>query len=123
MMAPMRRAPTLTRAPAERDEASFQLHADVCKVLTDPKRLRLIDALRTEERCVSDLAQEVGMSLPNASQHLSVLRGAGLVASRRVGTTVYYQLVEPRIAEACDIVHRIVADRLAGASLAAGGQR
>lgn len=91
--------------------------------LTDPKRLRLIDALRTEERRVSDLAQQVGMSLPNASQHLSVLRTAGLVASRRAGTTVYCQLVEPQIAEACDIVHRIVADRLAGTRLAAGGQR
>ena len=123
MMDPMRRGPTLTSSPAEQEEASFQLHADLCKVLTDPKRLRLIDALRTEERCVSDLAQQVGMTLPNASQHLSVLRAAGLVVSRRVGTTVYYQLVEPRIAEACDIVQSIVADRLAGARLAAGGRR
>jgi ArsR family transcriptional regulator len=52
------------------------------------------------------------MSLPNASQHLSVLRHAGLVATRREGTTVFYSLSEPRIAQACDIVHQIVLDRM-----------
>jgi ArsR family transcriptional regulator len=97
------------------EDAEFRLHAELCKVLTDPKRLQLIGALRNAERCVGDLAEQVGMSLPNASQHLSVLRHAGLVAARREGTTVHYRLIEPRIADACDIVHQIVADRRAGA--------
>ena len=96
------------------DEAAFALHAELCKVLTDPKRLMLIDALRHDERCVGELAATIGMSLPNASQHLSVLRHAGLVAARREGTTVFYRLVEPRIADACDLVHQIIADRRAG---------
>jgi DNA-binding transcriptional ArsR family regulator len=42
-----------------------------------------------------------------------VLRSAGLVESRRVGTTVVYHLAEPAIADACDIIHGIVARRLA----------
>ena len=111
-----RSTPTDARDAREtRDDVSFRLHAELCKVLTDPKRLLLIDALRDAERCVGELAQQIGMSLPNASQHLSVLRHAGLVEARREGTTVHYRLVEPRIADACDIVHRIVADRRAGA--------
>ncbi len=105
---------TATNALEPRDDTAFRLHAELCKVLTDPKRLLLIDALRDAERCVGELAQQIGMSLPNASQHLSVLRHAGLVAARREGTTVHYRLIEPRIAEACDIVHQIVADRRAG---------
>ncbi|MDA8291960.1 MAG: metalloregulator ArsR/SmtB family transcription factor [Actinomycetota bacterium] len=108
----MARAPVLARPLAPRDDEAFRLHAELCKVLTDPKRLRVIDALRSGERCVTELAEEVGMSLPNASQHLSVLRGAGIVTSRRERATVYYRLSEPRIAAACDIVHGIVADRL-----------
>ena len=96
------------------DDVAFRLHAELCKVLTDPKRLLLIDALRHDEQCVGDLAEQIGMSLPNASQHLSVLRHAGLVAARREGTTVFYRLVEPRIADACDLVHQIIADRRAG---------
>ena len=111
MLLVMGRAPAPSPKAPERDDAAFRLHADLCKVLTDPKRLLLIDALRHHEVCVGDLAAAVGMTLPNASQHLAVLRHAGLVGSRRDGTTVYYRLVEPRIAEACDIVHRIVADR------------
>jgi DNA-binding transcriptional ArsR family regulator len=87
-------------------------HAELCKVLTDPKRLRLIDVLRHDERSVGELATQLGMTLPNVSQHLSVLRHQGLVSVRREGTTLYYRLSEPRIADACDIVHAIIADRL-----------
>ena len=111
-MATMTDEPSSAQADDRRRNAeAFRLHAEMCKVLTDPKRLMILQALRSGERCVSDLAETVGMSLPNASQHLSVMRHAGLVATRRGGTTVYYSLAEPRIAQACDIVHQIVLDR------------
>ena len=106
-----------------RDDTAFRLHAELCKVLTDPKRLLLIDALRGAERCVGELAEQIGMSLPNASQHLSVMRHAGLVAARREGTTVHYRLIEPRIADACDIVHQIVADRRSDVRHLGGDER
>jgi DNA-binding transcriptional ArsR family regulator len=89
----------------------YQRHADLCKVLIDPKRLMLLDALRDGEASVSALALRIGVSLANASQHLSVMRHAGLVAPRRVGTTVYYAIAEPAILEACDIVDGIVRGR------------
>jgi ArsR family transcriptional regulator len=91
----------------------YRMHADVCRVLTDPKRLMLLDCLRAGDRSVGDLAEAIGVSLPNASQHLAVLRTAGLVEGRRAGTTVVYRLAEPAIADACDIIHGIVARRLA----------
>ncbi len=94
----------------------YRLHAEVCKVLTDPKRLMLLDTLRGGERSVGDLAVAIGVALPNASQHLAVLRGAGLVEGRRSGTTVTYRLAEPAIVEACDIIHAIAARRLAQAA-------
>jgi DNA-binding transcriptional ArsR family regulator len=94
----------------------YRMHADVCRVLTDPKRLMLLDILRAGERSVGELAATIGVALPNASQHLAVLRSAGLVESRRVGTTVVYHLSEPAIADACDIIHGIVARRLARAT-------
>ena len=94
----------------------YRLHAEICKVLTDPKRLMLLDTLRGGERSVGDLATAIGVALPNASQHLAVLRGAGLVEGQRSGTTVTYRLAEPTIVEACDIIHAIVARRLAQAA-------
>ncbi len=93
----------------------FRLHAEVCKVLTDPKRLMILDALRRGDRSVGALADAIGVTLPNASQHLAVMRAAGLVVGRRAGTTITYRLAEPSIVEACDVIHRIVARRMAGA--------
>jgi len=90
----------------------LRLHAEICKVLTDPKRLLLLRALRGAERSVGELAAELGLALPNASQHLAILRSAGLVDGRREGTSVRYRLAEPEILDACDIVQGIAQRRL-----------
>jgi ArsR family transcriptional regulator len=105
------------RPPAEaadRRRARYQAHAEICKVLTDPKRLMLIDGLRRGARSVGQLAEEAGLTLANTSQHLAVLRHAGLVDTRRVGTSVHYRLSEPELVAACDIIERIVQRRLSG---------
>ena len=91
----------------------YRLHAELCKVLTDPKRLALLDALRSGDRSVGELADAIGATLANTSQHLAVMRSAGLVEGHRDGTTVRYRIAEPAITAACDIVHGIVARRLA----------
>jgi DNA-binding IscR family transcriptional regulator len=59
------------------------------------------------------IAETIAVALPNASQHLAILRGAGLVEGRRIGTTVRYRLAEPAIVEACDVIDAIVGRRLA----------
>ena len=98
----------------------YRLHADLCKVLTDPKRLMLLNELRAGERSVGELSDTIGSTLANTSQHLAVLRNAGLVEGRRDGTTVRYHLAEPAIVAACDIVHEIVERRLAPNLVTAG---
>ena len=90
----------------------YRLHAEICKVLTDPKRLMLIDLLRPGTRSVGQLATDAGLSLANTSQHLAVLRHAGLVDTRRVGTAIHYRLSEPELVQACDLIERIVERRL-----------
>ena len=88
---------------------TFGVHADLCRVLTDPKRLMILHALGQGDRTVTELAGELGCTMPNASQHLTVLRAAGLVTGQRDGTTVRYHLTEPDILTACDIVAAIAA--------------
>jgi DNA-binding transcriptional ArsR family regulator len=100
-----------------RDPERYRLHAEVCRVLTDPKRLMILDVLREGEHSVGDLAEELGCNLANASQHLAVLRSAGLVDTRRAGTTILYSLAEPELVEACDVIHRIVGRRLASRAI------
>ena len=102
------------------DDALYERRARICQVLADPKRLRLIDALRESERSVGDLAEALGASYPNVSQHLNVMRDAGLVATRREGTSVFYRLAYPRITQACDIVCDVLRAQLADTAALAG---
>jgi DNA-binding transcriptional ArsR family regulator len=90
--------------PSERSTLSSdperQRIAAIGRALADPKRLCVLEVLAAGERSVSDLSREASCHVPNMSQHLAVLRAAGLVVSRRDGSTVYYRLTDPRVLEA-----------------------
>jgi ArsR family transcriptional regulator len=99
------------------DSILYERRARICQVLADAKRLRLIDALRdAAEKNVRELAEVISATYPNVSQHLNVMRDAGLVTSRRDGTTVYYRLAYPQITQACDIVTSVLRAQLADVS-------
>ncbi len=95
------------------DLEMLERQALICQALSDPKRLRILYALGSDERSVGDLASELGVSIANVSQHLGVLRSRGLVASRREGTSVYYRLAYPETMEACRVLRSILARQLA----------
>jgi len=71
--------------------------ARIGKALASPQRLELLDLLAQGERSVEDLARESELPVPNASQHLQVLRRERLVATRKVGLHVYYRLADPSV--------------------------
>jgi len=91
----------------------FRLKAELCKTFADPKRLMIINELREGERSVGDLVTTLASPQAVISRHLAVLRHRGIVVTRREGASVYYRLANPRIVEACDIVHSILMDHLA----------
>lgn len=93
-----------------RTDEIHRLHATVCKALSEPKRILILDTLRSGERSVSEICEELGLSQTNASQHLSVLRSRGLVRSRRDAQWVYYSLVSPKITEAIDLLVEVMED-------------
>lgn len=75
--------------------ADFRRSADVFKALSNPNRLLIIEALSHGERCVADLTELVGLDISTVSNHLSVLRGVGLVVDDRRGAQVFYTLRNP----------------------------
>jgi len=77
--------------------ALFIQFALVAKTLGHPDRLELLEQLGQGERSVEALAQRVGLSIANASQHLQQLRRAGLVASRRDGKFVLYRIADDTV--------------------------
>jgi ArsR family transcriptional regulator len=88
-------------------EDSLQRSAVIGKALADPKRLCVLESLADGEVSVSDLATRVACQVPNMSQHLAVLRSAGLVTTRREGSTVFYRLADPRVLEAFRLIQSI----------------
>jgi DNA-binding transcriptional ArsR family regulator len=75
---------------------------DVFRALADPTRRALLDRLRDEEQPVLALASDFAMSLPAVSQHLKVLRAAGLVAERREGRQRVYRLQAEALREVAE---------------------
>jgi DNA-binding transcriptional ArsR family regulator len=88
-------------------EDERQRYAAIGRALSDPKRLCVLETLAGGERSVSDLSRDVGCQVPNMSQHLAVLRSAGLVDARRTGNTIYYRLSDPRVLEAYRLIQTI----------------
>ena len=88
-------------------EVDRSRYAAVGRALADPKRLCVLESLAAGELSVGELSTRVGCQVPNMSQHLAVLRRAGLVSSRRDGTTVYYRLADPRVLEAYRLIRSI----------------
>lgn len=72
--------------------------ADVAKALANPHRLELLDLLAQAPRTVEVLAKMARLSVANASQHLRVLRSAGLIDARKSGSFVTYRLAHPDVA-------------------------
>ncbi len=91
----------------------YRLHAEICRALADPKRLLLLEELRTGERSVGQLAAALGLAQALTSQHLAVLRERGLVTARREGTVVYYAIADSDILAAVDLLRGVLARRLA----------
>jgi ArsR family transcriptional regulator len=82
----------------------LELVAQRFKVLADPARLRLLNALRAGERSVSELVGETGLSQANVSKHLSVLHAAGFVGRRKEGLFTYYVLADKGVFRLCELV-------------------
>lgn len=94
-------------APFDARESDYERAAVVGRALADPKRLCVLESLAVGELSVSELAGRVACQVPNMSQHLAVLRAAGLVATRREGSTVFYRLADPRVLEAYALIQSI----------------
>jgi len=80
--------------------------ADLFKTLGHPVRLQILWILAHEEACVCHLEARLRMRQAYLSQQLAVLREAGLVAERRLGTYVYYRARNPQVSELVEVVRK-----------------
>lgn len=89
-----------------------RLQAETLKALASPRRLEIVHRLAADPCDVGRLARELGCSQPNVSQHLAVLRAAGVVTSERVGREVHYRLADDEVLLACSIMRGVLLRRV-----------
>lgn len=90
----------------------YSLQADVLKTLASPRRLEILHRLAEGPCEVGRLAEELGLSQPNVSQHLAVLRSAGVVEAERDGREVRYRLADDDVIVACSIMRGVLQRRI-----------
>ncbi|WNM31248.1 metalloregulator ArsR/SmtB family transcription factor [Streptomyces sp. Li-HN-5-11] len=92
----------------------YQLKAEFFKTLGHPARIRVLELLSEREHAVAEMLPEVGVEPAHLSQQLAVLRRANLVKTRKEGSTVYYSLTSPHVAELLQVARTILSGVLAG---------
>ncbi len=86
----------------------YNLHAEICKTISNPNRQAILDTLRDKEMSVTDLVNRTGISQANLSQHLAILRTKGVVNTRREGNNIYYSISNLKIIEAYDLISEVL---------------
>ncbi len=86
----------------------YQLKAEFFKTLGHPARIRVLELLSERDYAVAEMLPRVGIEPAHLSQQLAVLRRANLVISRKEGSTVYYSLTSPQVAELLAVARRIL---------------
>lgn len=94
-------------------DALFTLQAETLRTLAHPRRLEILHRLAAGPCEVGRLAEELGATQPNVSQHLAVLRATGLVDAERDGREVRYRLADPEVMVACGVLRGVLRRRLA----------
>lgn len=90
----------------------YKIHAEMCKIFSNPTRLEILNLLRDKEMSVTELIEKTKLSQANISQHLSIMKSKGIVASNRNGKNIYYKLTNPKIIKAFDIIREVLKERL-----------
>lgn len=86
--------------------------AELFKALAHPARVRVLELLADGEHTIGELAELTGSELSQLSQHVTVLRRAGIVDSRRVKTTVICALRDPQTAELLAVARQLLSRNL-----------
>jgi ArsR family transcriptional regulator len=88
--------------------------AELFRTMANPVRIRILEALRSAgSLTVGEIQSRVGIESANASQHLGIMRGQGIVEARREGTSAWYSVSEPEVFDLLDAARAIFERRVA----------
>ena len=99
--------PTLDEA-----RALYEHHAELCKVFSNPIRLMILNALRTQELSVATLAERLNIALGTVSPHLLMMKHRRVLVARKEGNQVFYRLANPKMLKAFDLIRQILHEQM-----------
>src|SRR3989338_1225263 len=91
----------------------YYMQAEICSALASPVRLQILDLISESEKTATELLDVLSIPKANLSQHLAVLKDAGIIHARKEGLFQYMSLSIPKIKEACALVRSVLRDRIA----------
>lgn len=90
------------------DAQIYEKQVAICKAFANPTRLRILDLVAQHGYPTSDIHAELSISQANLSQHLAILKAAGIVTTRRQGKKVYCFLALPEVKQACHLIRDVL---------------
>ncbi len=90
------------------DAQIYEKQVAICKAFANPTRLRILDLVAQHGYPTSDIHEELSISQANLSQHLAILKAAGIVTTRRQGKKVYCFLALPEVKQACHLIRDVL---------------
>ena len=90
------------------DDRVYEMQVQICKAFAHPIRLRMLDLLAKRELTVSEIQSELGVTTANVSQHLAILKAAGVVSTRRNGKQIFCSLTIPEVKQACQLIRDVL---------------
>jgi ArsR family transcriptional regulator len=86
----------------------YTRQAQICKAFSNPARLQILDIVANGERSVSEIQQSLDITKANLSQHLSILKSAGVLTTRREGKHLFCSLAMPEVKQACLLIRKVL---------------
>ena len=89
----------------------FELHSNLHKAMAHPKRLEIIHLLRDQTLTVTQIQDMLDLPQANLSQHLTILRQAGVVTNRKIGKQIFYRLSHKNFVKASDLLRQVLIEK------------
>lgn len=96
----------------KKEKSVYEMQAEICKILSSPKRIEIISALKDGEKTVTELVDILETPKANVSQHLAVMRLKGILKSRRDGVNIHYRIANPKVIQACVLMREVLSELL-----------
>lgn len=105
------------------DDKLYEMQVRICKAFANVTRLKMLDMLGATELSSSELQERLGITAANMSQHLAILKGAGVVTTRREGKQIFCSVAMAEVKGACEMVRNVLRAQVrdSGRSILAAG--